>query len=240
MAQPRDLRRRIRSISGTAQITRAMQMVAASKMRKAQQAAIAAGAVRAAAVSDPAHARRRGRRRLHASAARGARGAASARSSWSPPTRGCAGRSTPTCSALAAQFDPATRRSSSPPAARPRSSSRAAGRQLAAEFAYGDSPTLRRGAGHRGLRPRPVPAAARWTRCEIVATRFVNTLTQEPMALEYLPVGEITGLKVPGVESPRRRRRPTRAEIVFEPERGSRARLPARPLSQHLSSTTCC
>src|SRR4030095_9662296 len=42
MPSPRDLRRRIRSISATAQITRAMQMVAASKMRKAQDAAIAA------------------------------------------------------------------------------------------------------------------------------------------------------------------------------------------------------
>ena len=41
MNSPRDLRRRIKSISGTAQITKAMQMVAASKMRKAQQAAIA-------------------------------------------------------------------------------------------------------------------------------------------------------------------------------------------------------
>ncbi len=40
MSSPRDLRRRIRSIGGTAQITRAMQMVAASKMRRAQQAAI--------------------------------------------------------------------------------------------------------------------------------------------------------------------------------------------------------
>src|SRR6266581_528015 len=37
----RDLRRRIRSISSTAQITKAMQMVAGSKMRKAQQAALA-------------------------------------------------------------------------------------------------------------------------------------------------------------------------------------------------------
>ena len=42
MNSPRDLRRRIKSVSGTAQITKAMQMVAASKMRKAQQAAIAA------------------------------------------------------------------------------------------------------------------------------------------------------------------------------------------------------
>src|SRR5258705_13318520 len=40
MASIRDIRRRIRSVSGTAQITKAMQMVAASKMRKAQQAAL--------------------------------------------------------------------------------------------------------------------------------------------------------------------------------------------------------
>src|SRR5258705_322161 len=37
MLSPRELRRRIKSISSTSQITRAMQMVAASKMRKAQQ-----------------------------------------------------------------------------------------------------------------------------------------------------------------------------------------------------------
>src|SRR5688572_19737480 len=42
MNSPRDLRRRIKSIGGTSQITKAMQMVAASKMRKAQQAALAA------------------------------------------------------------------------------------------------------------------------------------------------------------------------------------------------------
>ncbi|MBM3836466.1 MAG: ATP synthase F1 subunit gamma [Verrucomicrobia bacterium] len=41
MASTRDLRRRIKSIKNTAQITKAMQMVAASKMRKAQQAALA-------------------------------------------------------------------------------------------------------------------------------------------------------------------------------------------------------
>jgi len=41
MQSTREIRRRIRSISSTAQITKAMQMVAASKMRKAQQAALA-------------------------------------------------------------------------------------------------------------------------------------------------------------------------------------------------------
>ena len=40
MATLRDIRRRIKSIKNTAQITKAMQMVAASKMRKAQAAAL--------------------------------------------------------------------------------------------------------------------------------------------------------------------------------------------------------
>ena len=40
MATTRDIRRRIKSVKNTAQITKAMQMVAASKMRKAQQAAL--------------------------------------------------------------------------------------------------------------------------------------------------------------------------------------------------------
>src|SRR5258706_942266 len=41
MASTRDIRRRIRSVKNTAQITKAMQMVAASKMRRAQQSALA-------------------------------------------------------------------------------------------------------------------------------------------------------------------------------------------------------
>ncbi len=41
MANTRDIRRRIKSVKNTAQITRAMQLVAASKMRKAQDQALA-------------------------------------------------------------------------------------------------------------------------------------------------------------------------------------------------------
>src|SRR5277367_644765 len=41
MPSTRDIRRRIKSVKNTAQITKAMQMVAASKMRKAQQFALA-------------------------------------------------------------------------------------------------------------------------------------------------------------------------------------------------------
>src|SRR5438445_9931942 len=41
MPSTRDIRRRIKSVKNTAKITKAMQMVAASKMRRAQQAALA-------------------------------------------------------------------------------------------------------------------------------------------------------------------------------------------------------
>ncbi len=41
MATPREIKRRIRSVGNTAQITRAMEMVAASKMRRAQQHVVA-------------------------------------------------------------------------------------------------------------------------------------------------------------------------------------------------------
>jgi F-type H+-transporting ATPase subunit gamma len=41
MANLRDIRRRIKSVKNTSQITKAMQMVAATKMRRAQQAALA-------------------------------------------------------------------------------------------------------------------------------------------------------------------------------------------------------
>ena len=41
MPSTRDIRRRIKSVKNTAQITKAMQMVASAKMRRAQQAALA-------------------------------------------------------------------------------------------------------------------------------------------------------------------------------------------------------
>ena len=67
MASTREIRRRIKSIQSTAQITKAMQMVAASKMRKAQQAAIDVRPFIRLRVSHPAPGRD-ARGRLHASA----------------------------------------------------------------------------------------------------------------------------------------------------------------------------
>jgi len=90
------------------------------------------------------------------------------------------------------------------------------GRQLVAEFAYGDSPAF--------AEARAIAAFARdlflkgdVDQVHIVATRFVNTLTQEAATVEYLPVGQITGLKVPGAESEEALAADT-AETVFEPD----------------------
>jgi F-type H+-transporting ATPase subunit gamma len=71
-------------------------------------------------------------------------------------------------------------------------------RQLIAEFPFADMPRL--------PEARAIAAFA----CDlflkgevdqvlVVATQFVNTLTQNPVCLEFLPVGEITGMLLPGV-----------------------------------------
>ena len=138
MASRRDIRRRIRSISSTAQITKAMQMVAASKMRKAQQAAID--------VRPFVRLLYRIQRDCHDASAdfthpllESARGQASAPSSWWRRTKGCAARSTATCSGSS---DATTRtttvfitagRKAAQFVARTR-------RQLVADFPYGDTP----------------------------------------------------------------------------------------------------
>jgi F-type H+-transporting ATPase subunit gamma len=74
------------------------------------------------------------------------------------------------------------------------------GRQLVAEFAYTDTPGI--------SEARAISAFARdlflkreVDQVQVVATRFVNTLTQEPVRLEFLPVGEIKAIKIPGVRS---------------------------------------
>jgi F-type H+-transporting ATPase subunit gamma len=87
-------------------------------------------------------------------------------------------------------------------------------RQLVAEFPYGDSP--------RFPEARAIAAFARELflkkevdEVRILATRFVNTLTQHPVDVEYLPVGEIKGMKIPGAES--EEKTTAHKETLFEP-----------------------
>jgi F-type H+-transporting ATPase subunit gamma len=97
---------------------------------------------------------------------------------------------------LAAQFDPASTvyitagRKAAQFVARSR-------RQLAAEFAYGDSPTFPEARAIVSF-ARDLFLKGEVDEVVIVASRFVNTLTQQAVKLEYLPVGEIKGIQVVG------------------------------------------
>jgi F-type H+-transporting ATPase subunit gamma len=196
MQSPREIRRRIRSIGATAQITRAMQMVAASKMRKAQEAAIAGRpfvqllyrfqreASRSPEFEHPLLEVREVRKRGIILVA---------------ADKGLCGALNSNVLRLAAQYDPASTifitagRRAAQFVAR-------TGRALAAEFAYGDSPTFEEARAIAGF-ARDLFLKREVDEVLVVTTRFVNTLTQEPATLEFLPVGEIKGLKIPGVES---------------------------------------
>lgn len=212
MQSARELRRRIKSIGGTSQITRAMQMVAAAKMRKAQQAAIAArpfarllyrlqrqATAQADAFEHPLLERRQIRTRGVILIA---------------ADKGLCGPLNTNVFRLAAQFE---RESTIFLAAGRKAAQFVArsGRRLAAEFAYGDSPAFAE-ARAMATFARELFLAGDVDRVDVVATRFVNTLRQEAVCLEYLPVGEITGVRIPDTESGEVLPAES-GEIVFEP-----------------------
>jgi len=207
-----DLRRRIRSISSTAQITKAMQMVAASKMRKAQETVLAGrpfarllyriqreATTRMGDFRHPLLELREVRKR--AVILIGA-------------DKGLCGALNSNLFRLAAQFDAASTvfitagRKAAQFVARSR-------RQLVAEFAYADEPKFEE-AGAIASFARDLFLKREVDQVRIVATEFVNTLTQRPVDLEFLPVGEIKALKIPGAESEAKLKADTR-ESLFEP-----------------------
>jgi F-type H+-transporting ATPase subunit gamma len=211
MGSTRELRRRIRSISSTAQITKAMQMVSASKMRKAQQAALAGRpfvqllyriqrevTTRMEEYSHPLLQVREVRKRAIILVA---------------ADKGLCGALNTNLFRMAAQYDPqstlfiAAGRKAAQFVAR-------SGRQLTAEFTYADAP--------RFPEARAIAAFARdlYVKGEVdqvlvIATRFINTLTLQPVCIEYLPIGEIKGMQIPGVESDKTA---FAAQSLFEPD----------------------
>jgi F-type H+-transporting ATPase subunit gamma len=212
MASTRDIRRRIRSVSNTAQITKAMQMVAASKMRKAQQAALKGrpfarllyrlqrkATAQAVDFSHPLLETREVRKRAVILIA---------------GDKGLCGALNSNLFRMAAQFDPqqtvfiTAGRRAAQFIARTR-------RQLVAEFAYGDTP-------HYG-EAKAIAVCARdlflkgeVDQVQVLATKFVNTLTQQPLCLEFLPVGEIKELEPAGAKTEKEPAADT-AETLFEP-----------------------
>jgi len=211
MHSTRDIRRRIRSVGSTAQITKAMQMVAASKMRKAQEAARNGrpfvelmyrfqreATTQLREFNHPLLEAREVRKRAVILVA---------------TDKGLCGALNSNLFRLAAQFDPQSTLfiTVGHKAAQFVASTR---RQLVAEFDYSDSP--------RFPEARAIAAFARdlflkkeVDQVRVLATRFVNTLTQEPFNLEFLPVGEIKALKIAGVEP--EAEFGARKESLFEP-----------------------
>jgi F-type H+-transporting ATPase subunit gamma len=196
MAGAREIRRRIRSIRSTAQITKAMQMVAASKMRKAQEAAIHArpfirllyriqrkAMTRVSDFTHPLGEKRPVKKRLVILVA---------------SDKGLCGALNSNLFRLVGRYDPATTvfitagRKAAQFVARTR-------RTLVADFPYGDTPRFSE-ARAIAMMARELFLSGEVDEVILVATRFVNTLTQQPIAVEYLPVGEIKGLRIPASE----------------------------------------
>jgi F-type H+-transporting ATPase subunit gamma len=217
MASTRDLRRRIKSVKNTSQITKAMQMVAASKMRKAQQAALAGRpyaslmnnvlaevTANAGDFKHPLMEERPVRKRGVILVS---------------TDKGLCGSLNTNLMREAARFDEATTvfvaagRKGSQFLARTR-------RNLAAEFTFKDVPQF-----------SEARAIARFAadlfmkeevdQVDVLYTNFISTLNQKPEARALLPVGEIRGITagIHGGDSQETLMRGS-SEFLFEPSAG--------------------
>ena len=214
MASTRDIRRRIKSVKNTAQITKAMQMVAASKMRRAQQAALASrpyaammnavlGNVvsRAGDFTHPLMEQREVSRRglIVVSTDKGLCGALNsnlmreaAKADKQTTVYIAAGRK-------AAQFIARSRR------------------QLAAEFTYKDAPLFGEARAISRF-ARDLFLRGEVDRVDVLFTNFISTLSQKPEVRTLLPVGELKAISV-GIPRPAQEEKlPQGAtEFLFEP-----------------------
>src|SRR5262252_8334787 len=198
MASTRELRRRIRSIASTAQITKAQQ--AAIDLRpfvrmfyRLQRTAT----THAPEFTHPLLEAREVKKRLVILVA-GDKGLCGALNS---NLFRLAGRENPHTTVFiaagrkASQFVARTRR------------------QLVAEFPYGDSPRYEESRAIAAL-ARDLFLKGEVDEVKLMATRFVNTLVQQPVTLEFLPVGNIKGVEIPGAPPPEKH---DNVEYKFEP-----------------------
>jgi F-type H+-transporting ATPase subunit gamma len=191
MPSTRDIRRRIKSVKNTAQITKAMQMVASSKMRKAQMSALSGrpyatlmnsvlASVTAGAgdFTNPLIEKRDVKKRAVIVIS---------------TDKGLCGALNSNLLREAAKFDKNTTiyvaagRKGSQFIARTK-------RQLAAEFSYKDAPLF---AEARAISKFAQDMFIKGEVDEVIVvfTNFINTLTQKPEARVLLPIGEIKALE---------------------------------------------
>jgi F-type H+-transporting ATPase subunit gamma len=192
MPSTRDIRRRIKSVKNTAQITKAMQMVAASKMRRAQQSALAGRpyaslmnsvlaevTYNAGDFTHPLMEKRELKKRLVVVVA---------------SDKGLCGALNGNLMREAAKFDRETTvfiaagRKASQFMAR-------AKRQLAAEFTYKDAPLFSEARAISKF-AREMFVNGEVEAVDVLFTNFISTLTQKPEVFSLLPVGEIKGVSV--------------------------------------------
>lgn len=215
MPSTRDIRRRIRSVKNTAQITKAMQMVAAAKMRKAQQAALAgrpyaslmntvlkAATQNGTDLTGPLLEVREVRRRcaIVVSTDKGLCGSLNANLMREAGKFDRATTIYITAGRKAAQFVARTKR------------------QLAAEFTYKDAPLFGE-ARAISMFARDLFIRGEADQVDILYTTFVSTLVQKPESETLLPIRKIepvtAGISVSaGEETPMPDRT---AEYLFEP-----------------------
>ncbi len=208
------LRRRIRSIGNTSLITKAMQMVAASKMRKAQEAALAGRPfVRLLYRIQRTTASRLGDYTHPLLEVREVRKRAVILVSTD---KGLCGALNSNLFRLASSFDPestvyiAVGRRAAQYVARSR-------RQLIAEFTYSETPTFSEACAI-GAFASDLFLKREVDSIQVIGTRFVNTITQTPMCMEFLPIGQIKAMELAWTDhDPQFAKRTT--ECLFEPSR---------------------
>jgi F-type H+-transporting ATPase subunit gamma len=202
MPSTRDIRRRIKSVKNTAQITKAMQMVAAAKMRKAQQAALvgrpyaellneimAEAATRTVGFDHPLMQSRPMTRRavILVGTDRGLCGALNSNLFREAMKLDKNATVFVTAGKKAAQFVSRTKRN------------------LAAEFHYKDTPEF---AEARAISKfaQQMFLKGEVGAVDILFPRFINTLTQQPQTASFLPIGKIAaataGVNPPAQELP--------------------------------------
>ena len=214
MPSTRHIRRRIRSIKSTAQITKAMQMVAASKMRKAQEAALAGRpyalqmnrvlaevTAHAGDFTHPLLEVREVRKRalVLVSTDRGLCGALNAnllREAIKPDAGSTLYLAT---GKKAAQFVARSRR------------------QLAAEFTFHDTPQFSEARAISKF-AQELFLEGKVDAVDLLFTNFVNTLNQRPMKLNFLPAGELKAVVAGGKEELRIESQASQlTDFLFEP-----------------------
>ncbi len=192
MPSTRDIRRRIKSVKNTAQITKAMQMVASAKMRRAQQAALAgrpyatlmnevlsAATAGAGEFTHPLMEKRaaiKKRALILITTDKGLCGALNTNllreaAKWDKDTTifVCAGKK-------GAQWAGRLKR------------------ELAAEFSYKDTPQF---AEARAISKfaQELFLSGKVDAVDVLYTNFINTLVQKPEQRQLLPLGEIKALE---------------------------------------------